>query len=182
MHQIKKYVLMVFLSLLLGFYSLGQSSLTECIKSTYGSYIGVREATGNNDGFHVELFLERAGLSKDSHAPWCAAFVNNVFYECGIDLNLKYPAYVPSYVRSDWVIYKKGSVDYKRQVMETDLFTIWFASKKRPAHIGFIDEIKEDCYITVEGNTNEAGSREGDGVYRKIRLKSQVYSISNPIK
>lgn len=32
--------------------------------------------------------------------------------------------------------------------------------------------------ITVEGNTNEAGSREGDGVYRKRRLKNQIYKIS----
>ena len=33
-------------------------------------------------------------------------------------------------------------------------------------------------YITVEGNTSEAGSREGDGVYRKRRAKRTIYKAS----
>ena len=43
---------------------------------------------------------------------------------------------------------------------------------------GFIDKKDGNYYITVEGNTNEAGSREGDGVYRKRRHIKTIYAIS----
>jgi hypothetical protein len=52
-------------------------------------------------------------------------------------------------------------------------------NKRRIAHVGFIDSEDKNNYYTVEGNTNEAGSREGDGVYRKIRSKKSVYIISD---
>jgi hypothetical protein len=31
----------------------------------------------------------------------------------------------------------------------------------------------------VEGNTNEAGSNEGDGVYKKRRLINSIYQVAN---
>lgn len=59
-----------------------------------------------------------------------------------------------------------------------DVFGIWFPEKGRIAHVGFIDEWGEKYAVTVEGNTNEAGSRDGDGVYRKRRPISSLYKIS----
>jgi hypothetical protein len=32
--------------------------------------------------------------------------------------------------------------------------------------------------ITVEGNTNQAGSREGDGVWRKRRMVGSVWKVA----
>jgi signal peptidase I len=40
------------------------------------------------------------------------------------------------------------------------------------SHTGIVVEDLGNRIVTVEGNTNKAGSREGDGVYRKIRAKS----------
>jgi len=45
-----------------------------------------------------------------------------------------------------------------------DIFGIYFPDKKRIAHVGFVDQWQEDWVITVEGNTNGSGGREGDGV------------------
>lgn len=59
-----------------------------------------------------------------------------------------------------------------------DVFGIWFQEKRRIAHCGFIDEWGEKYLITVEGNTNESGSREGDGVYRKRRLTNTIYQVA----
>ena len=50
-----------------------------------------------------------------------------------------------------------------------DVFGLYFPDKKRIAHVGFVDQWLGDWLITVEGNTNDPGSREGDGVYRKRR-------------
>lgn len=60
-----------------------------------------------------------------------------------------------------------------------DVFGIYFANLKRIAHVGFIDEWGEKQIITVEGNTNEAGSAEGDGVYRKRRPIVSIYQVAN---
>jgi len=53
--------------------------------------------------------------------------------------------------------------------------------KKRIAHVGFIHAQEGDYYITVEGNTNQAGSREGDGVYKKRRPKRTIYKVADYI-
>jgi len=47
------------------------------------------------------------------------------------------------------------------------------------AHVGFVDQWQSKYVITVEGNTNEAGSREGDGVYRKRRPIKSIYIVAN---
>jgi len=74
-------------------------------------------------------------------------------------------------------IYKAGKII--RNPSFGDVFFIYFPEKKRVAHTGFVDQWEQTYIITVEGNTNEAGSREGDGVYRKRRLKSQIYAVSS---
>ncbi|SDN17799.1 hypothetical protein SAMN05421813_1632 [Daejeonella rubra] len=63
-----------------------------------------------------------------------------------------------------------------------DIFGIYFPDKKRIAHIGFIDQWQEDWVITVEGNTNMEGSREGDGVYRKRRPVKSIYQVARYIR
>src|SRR5690606_41217094 len=60
-----------------------------------------------------------------------------------------------------------------------DVFGIYFTSVERIAHAGFVDEWGDKYVVTVEGNTNEAGSREGDGVYRKRRLISSIYRVAS---
>ncbi len=59
-----------------------------------------------------------------------------------------------------------------------DVFGLYFPEKARIAHVGFIDQWDGTWLTTVEGNTNDSGSREGDGVYRKRRLVSSVYKVA----
>jgi hypothetical protein len=62
-----------------------------------------------------------------------------------------------------------------------DVFGQYFTDKKRISHIGFI-EVWEDgdaCCITVEGNTNGEGGNNIHGVYKKRRLKSQIYKVTH---
>ena len=62
-----------------------------------------------------------------------------------------------------------------------DIFGLFFPEKGRIAHVGFIDQWDGTWMISVEGNTNVAGSREGDGVYRKRRLVRSVYKVARYI-
>lgn len=149
----------------------GTGNSVGCIKQTYDSQIGVRELTGNNDGPEVQEYLKAANINQP--VAWCGAFVKWVFNCCSISTTGN--AWAPSWFPASRTIWKQG----KGTAPNTgDVFGIYFQSKKRIAHVGFIDTWSTDHVVTVEGNTNAAGSREGDGVYRKRRLKSQIYAIS----
>jgi len=63
-----------------------------------------------------------------------------------------------------------------------DVFGLYFPEKNRIAHVGFIDQWDGTWMVSVEGNTNVAGGREGDGVYRKRRLVRSVYKVARYIK
>ncbi len=146
----------------------------DCLRELYLSQVGVREVGGNNRGPEVKAYLKSVGLGENY--PWCAAFVSWCFLQVEIEAPIS--AWVPSFALSDKMIYKQGKV-LKRIPKFGDVLLIWFKNLKRPAHIGFIDQWSEKWIITVEGNTNKNGSREGDGVYRKRRLKKQIWAVTN---
>ena len=77
------------------------------------------------------------------------------------------------------IFYRRNSG--KRVPQQADLFGIYFSNLKRIGHVGFVDQwdYGSGVAITVEGNTNGAGSREGNGVYRKRRLIRQIYAVSS---
>lgn len=146
---------------------------TQVLVSTYYKQIGVREATGHNDGKMVEVYLRSVGLGKGY--AWCAAFVKWCLDEAGIPNTLNAMA-LSAHNPANLVLYKNKK--YK-QPQAGDVFTLYYASLKRIGHTGFFDKpINSSIYETVEGNTNEAGSREGDGVYKKKRSYNATFSIS----
>ena len=68
-----------------------------------------------------------------------------------------------------------------QQPTTSDVFGIFFPEKQRIAHVGFVDEMEGSWLITVEGNTNTSGGREGDGVYRKRRPVRSIYRVARYI-
>lgn len=160
--------------LILILFSLHLSGVSQsCVTETYTSQIGVREATGHNDGKQVEQYLKTVGLPKGY--AWCAAFVKWTFDHCGIKTSINSMAL--STHRVGHFVYYKGNKLMKPQA--GDVFTLYFAKLKRIGHTGFFDkEINSKIFRSVEGNTNAAGSREGDGVYIKYRSYNATYSIN----
>ena len=122
----------------------------------------------------VEHYLAAVGFAPGY--AWCAAFVSWCYQQ--VDVQHPQSAWVPSYSKKQNLIYQRGQF-IKQLPRSGDVFMIWFDRLNRPAHIGFVDEWKGHWVTTVEGNTNDDGSREGDGVYRKRRLKRQVWAVSN---
>ena len=176
----KNIVLLVFgLIISLGCIASSSNNLgRELVIKTYNSQLGVREATGKNDGKQVEMYLAQAKSSKGN--PWCAAFLAWCFKQAKIETVNS--AYSPSWFPVNKTIYARGldRLNRKFTPKQGDVFGLYFQNLKRIAHVGFIDTWNQQGYIiTVEGNTNEAGSREGDGVYKKRRLKRQIYKVAN---
>lgn len=124
--------------------------------------LGVREATGKNDGFRVEQYLVAVGLKKGD--PYCAAFVSWVFKQAGY-----------ASPRTGWSPALFPMAKLVKTASPGNVFGIYFPSLNRIAHCGFVEHIKNDWITTIEANTNVTGSREGDGVYRRLRHKRMVY-------
>jgi hypothetical protein len=172
-------LILILLTLLTGSVGLcGHSvELRQKVETTYLKEVGVREATGKNDGVQVEAYLKSVNLGKGY--PWCAAYVIWVYKQCGINTSTA-SAWSPSLLPRSKVIYQAGRPPTGIP-QPGDVFGIYFNNLKRVGHVGFVHRWQDlNGYVrTVEGNTNEAGSREGDGVYMKRRLKRQIYAVAN---
>lgn len=156
--------------------AVGQDHLSQRaqLRQVYQSQVGIKEQGGANRGEQVERYLASVDLGP-GHA-WCAAFVSWCFQQATIHHPTS--AWVPSYVVGKNLVYLRGKF-IRALPQPGDVFLIWFDRLRRPAHIGFVDEWQDRWVITVEGNTNDNGSREGNGVYRKRRLQRQVWAVSN---
>lgn len=118
---------------------------------------------GNNAGRFVEEVLSSVGLGPGH--PWCAAFNFFVFREAGFSSLVPKSAWSPDWLRGG---------ERRRTGHPADVFGIYFPSRGRIAHTGIVEAQQGPWLTTIEGNTNEAGSRDGDGVYRKKRSVNSV--------
>ncbi|WP_426792308.1 CHAP domain-containing protein [Sphingobacterium sp. WOUb80] len=128
--------------------------------------IGVREATGNNDGLRVETYLRYVGLGKGY--AWCAAFVSWCYGRAGRSLprNAWSPALFPKARRYTAEQIAQGSI------RQADLFAIYSSSLGRINHVGLVRQQKGNWIVTVEGNS-------ADRVLSKRRLLATIYAFSN---
>lgn len=128
----------------------------------------VRES-GRNSGPHIDQYLAACGLRPG--APWCAAFVTYQLLQAGAERG-QLPRNSASVCH--WVHGSRFRVTADpAQARRGDLFA-WCDRAAWRGHIGFIVRMRRTARgwlaETIEGNTNDAGSREGDGVYRRQRL------------
>ena len=130
------------------------------------SQLGVRELTGKNDGAQVEGYLKYVGFTKGN--PWCAAYVSWVFREAGY--SKPRTAWSPALFPEDHLV---------KEPAAGMVFGIYFSDLNRIAHCGLVENTQGDFVLTIEGNTNLEGSREGQGVYRRLRQKRTINKYAN---
>ena len=128
--------------------------------------IGVREVTGNNDGWRVEEYLAYTGFGK-GHA-WCAAFVSWCYGQAGLAAprNAWSPALFPSARRYRAQQIRQGTV------RQADLFAIYSTSIQRINHVGIVRKKEGNWILTVEGNVDNR-------VLCKRRPLTTIYAFSN---
>lgn len=166
----RRFLFIVLFVLLFNIGSYCQSNELSCWLNKAETFVGYREK-GHNEGDTVAMFLKTTGLGEGY--AYCAAFLNYNLKYCGHSGPDK-AAWSPSWF-TDCVEYrraKEGDLESGQQ------FGLYFPHKQRVAHVGFIYEVRENTVKTIEGNTSVQGSREGDGVYYKIRPKRTIYIAS----
>lgn len=139
--------------------------------------IGTTERTGRNDGPVIEAILASTGNRRGD--PYCASFI----YYCGMKAGHPrlYPksAWSPDMVRNPTWTRAHGG----REPQAGDAAGIYFPAKGRIAHALFIEQSRPSVFVTIEANTSpeakpgSAADRDGGGIWRKRRLRSQVHSV-----
>ena len=155
--------------------------LTECFINQCLLYLGTTEQPkGSNWGKDVKDMLQSVGISFP--APWCAAYTGIACRNACLDY--PFSGFVPNWSRDVWkekVVWDKTKA--KRTILPSevrrgDIATIYFSSLKRDAHIFVVLGVTEKgSLITIEGNTNAGGSRDGHGVYIRVRELWQVSKV-----
>lgn len=146
-----------------------QHATRNTILSIAQSQIGVREATGHNDGPRVEAYLHYTGNRKGE--PWCASFVSWVYGQAGF-----------TQPRTAWSPALFPATKRTAAPQPADVFGIYSLKLKRIAHAGLVARRQHDWIISIEGNTHADGRRDGDGVYLKWRHIRTIHVFANWLK
>jgi hypothetical protein len=119
---------------------------------------------GSNWGEPVKTYLHSVGI--DFPASWCAAFI----YWCFNQVTDKNPL-----VKTGGVLRHWNEADKKFRIAEPqpgDIFIMDFG--KGLGHTGIVEKVDENFIYTIEGNSNDSGSREGIEVTRKQRPRKKI--------
>jgi hypothetical protein len=166
--------------------SVGTSPARDSLAKVYTSFIGVNEATGRNDGKQVEAFQAVTGNRKGD--AWCASFVAACLRWSKLTTWRNGNGAARSWFKAADVVYDRNVHGVKNFVKlaakRGNTGSLFYAKLNRIGHIFFIENMSRDgqYVITVEGNTNNGLSREGDGVYSLRRRVRNIYSVSDHVK
>ena len=138
----------------------------------------VREEGGENRGSRIAEYRANCEPPIPDPVPWCALFIQYITDVVCRTLrernpldSVKLEAYVQSYY--DWAA-AEGKIVTAGAAVPGDLALFNFRGE-RFDHIGIVLAPPDESGVfrTIEGNTNEAGSREGDGVFEKSRTTAR---------
>lgn len=155
-----------------------ENNLLKVVIKKAKSQVGVLEdPVGSNGGPEVDEYLASVGL--DSGYFWCMAFVYWCFNKASKELNLTNPAVKTAGVIDHWNrtkgkrISSDDAVNNPSRVKPGQIFIMSYGGGT--GHTGIVESVSGGFINTIEGNTNEAGSRNGIGVFKRQR---KINSIS----
>lgn len=121
---------------------------------------------GSNWGVPVKNYLKSVGLNFP--ASWCLAFLYWCFDQVSEGNN--------PLVKTGGVLNLWNKADKKYRVVGEpkagDIFIMDYG--KGLGHTGIIEKVDKTFIYTIDGNTNDSGSREGIEVCRKQRPRAKV--------
>lgn len=122
----------------------------------------------NNDQKYSD---QLPGFKWSDFQAWCATFVCWVFWKAGLLGLIKTPS---ASVDALSVGFKKAGRWNPYPAIGAVVF---YGTPADLNHTGIVYDYDADSIYTIEGNTNDSGSREGDGVYLKKRRRRDSYVV-----
>jgi hypothetical protein len=128
-----------------------------------------REIGGANRGPWVAEYMNGAeGL------PWCAGFATLLARRAGFDIPYVWGCdQMASQARERARLIISASTPAQAGW----LFLLPNRTRSRYLHTGIVIGVQGESILTIEGNSNEAGSPEGDRVVKRLRPRTSVHLI-----
>jgi hypothetical protein len=155
--------------------------IRKCLVKVALGQTHVRERTGRNDGIEVQKYLKILHLPEGT--PYCGAFVEWVYRQCGVNSYVQAPAVAYSWMKyPQRLVWNKGAVFGKKSPQMGDVAV--FAWRQRMGtvryHCELVAEWQDDeeveDFVTVGANTSAPiyVKVKGEGVHKKLRQKEEA--------
>lgn len=132
------------------------------------SQVGYREGENNDTAFGQWYGL--------NHASWCAEFISWAAIKSGCGKMIPKHAYTPS--GANWF---KSQNRWGTKPRVGAIVYFYNASEGRIAHVGVVTKVfPNGSFLSCEGNTNNTGSRQGNGVYLQRRISTRGGGFGYP--
>ena len=153
----------------------GNISLSGLALQSAISQLGQKEEPkGSNKGPMVNLYLKSVGLN--GGYAWCQAFVHWCYDQAAAVGKVANPVVKTGGVHDCWnkadKAFKKAKAEVIAQhsvVVPGSQFILLFPNGN--GHTGIVEKIENNVIYTIEGNSNDDGSREG---YEVVRHKHNL--------
>jgi len=131
--------------------------------------VGVHEDPGNkNTGPQVNAYLKSVGLGPGY--SWCMAFLYWCFEQAAKEMDIKNPMYKTGGVLKQW---NESKLKYGViSPQPGDIGIMDFGGGF--GHTFIVDHVEGIWVYTIEGNSNDEGSREGFEVCKRRRISDKV--------
>lgn len=146
--------------------------IIDVAKAEVGHHEGRTNGHWNNDQKYSK---EVPGLEWSNRQPWCATFVSWCAMKSG--LGSLYPRTASCDVGGQWFKSQGRWSEYPAVGAQ-----VFLGYPNDLNHTGIVTSFNDKYIWTVEGNTNDSGSREGDGVYvrQRERASSSIIGYGYP--
>ena len=142
--------------------------------------IGIMEVPpGSNRGPKVDQYVSSVGLSPTGRFAWCVAFVYWCFDQAAKELGRSNPMVKTGGVLAHWSkaasqpraarITSRSAIDNPALIKPGQIFVMDFGGGL--GHTGLVVQVSAGKLVTIEGNSNDGGSREGIGVFQRAQRK-----------
>lgn len=154
--------------------------ITQVFKLAKAEIGTVEEKPHNNGGKRVNEYQKIGSCGAISTgAPWCQFFMNWLLKQLKHDYKWTCSGYTPDNV--NFAVKKNAGFKSvkKGQIEIGDFGYIYSPSRGNARHVFLIIgiDLAKGIVTTIEGNTNNDGSAEGFGVFKRIRPISQVWAV-----
>ncbi len=150
--------------------------LIEALKVAITQLGVMEDPPGSNKGTIVNQYLASVALPPGLF--WCAAFVYWCFDKAAIKLGKNNPLFKTGHVITHWnkttgkKILTVDAIDKPSLIKPGHIFMLNTGGSS--GHTGIIEKVDGGFIHTIEGNSNNSGSRNGIGVFRLQRKVSKI--------
>lgn len=162
MNKAKRYYLAMVFLLIFHSAAFANSNTANKIVRVARGEIGKGETIANNAGRDVEKYLRTP-----EHLSWCAGFVSYCLKAAGVEIK--------------YTLRALEFVNYGRQlaIIELQVGDIVIFKRKGGGHIGIIESIKDNSFISIEGNVGKFPAKVKrvehkffeENIYRFVRIQ-----------